>query len=208
MQRRKKSSEEGWLLSYADLITNLLLFFVVLLTAAHINKSRMQQIVKSMSGAESGTSLEAIRKEIDKKISEQKLQDLVQTNLSEEGLELSLNSGLVFDSGRAAIKPDTEQVVLAMLKTLTPYSSKYGFAVEGHTDSTPLNGGAQFASNWELSSARAIVVRQRLEDVGIAKSKIRVEGYADTKPLTEAELKGLSDEQRLARHRRVVVRVF
>ena len=117
-------------------------------------------------------------------------------------------SAISSSAGRAAIKPDAEQVVLAMLKTLTPYVEKYGFAVEGHTDATPIVGSAQFASNWELSSARAIMVRQRLEDVGIGKSKIRVEGYADTKPLTEAQLKGLSEEQRLARHRRVVVRIF
>ena len=53
MQRRRQGHEESWLLSYADLITNLLLFFVVLLTAANISKGRMQQIVKSLSGSES-----------------------------------------------------------------------------------------------------------------------------------------------------------
>ena len=65
-----------------------------------------------------------------------------------------------------------------------------------------------FASNWELSSARAIVVRQRLEDVGIARGRVRVEGYADTKPLPEEQLKGLTPEERMARLRRVVVRIY
>lgn len=208
MQRRKMGNEEGWLLSYADLITNLLLFFVVLLTAANLNKGRMQQIAKSISGQESPQSLNAIRKEIDAQITKQHLQELVQTTLSEEGLELSLNSGLVFDSGKAVIRPDVEQTISAMLQVLTPYSSKYAFAVEGHTDPTPINNGATFASNWELSSARAIVVRQRLEDVGIARHRIRVEGYADTKPLPQEQLKGLGPEERLARLRRVVVRIY
>ncbi len=207
MQRRSMGHEEGWLLSYADLITNLLLFFVVLLTAANLNKGRMQQIAKSISGAESPQSLNAIRKEIDAQIQKQQLQQLVQTTLSEEGLELSLNSGLVFDSGKAVIRPDVEQAIGGMLHVLTPYGSKYAFAVEGHTDPTPINGGA-FASNWELSSARAIVVRQRLEDVGLPRGRIRVEGYADTKPLPEDQLKGLGPEERLARLRRVVVRIY
>ncbi|QRK05714.1 OmpA family protein [Archangium violaceum] len=208
MRRRAKGHDESWLLSYADLITNLLLFFVVLLTAANLNKGRMQQIVKSMSGAESPASLESIRKEIDAQIASKQLQDLVHTSVSAEGLELSLNSGLVFDSGKAKLRPEFEQTVASMLQVLAPYSKKYGFAVEGHTDSTPIVNGGLFASNWELSSARAIVVRQRLEDVGIPRERIRVEGYADTKPLPEEQLKGLSAEERLARHRRVIVRIY
>jgi len=208
MRRRSKAHDESWLLSYADLITNLLLFFVVLLTAANLNKGRMQQIVKSMSGAESPASLEAIRKEIDAQIASKKLQDLVHTSVTAEGLDLAINSGLVFDSGKAKLRPEFEQTVASMLQMLAPYSTKYGFAVEGHTDSTPIVSGGSFASNWELSSARAIVVRQRLEDVGVPRARIRVEGYADTKPLPEEQLKGLSPEERLARHRRVIVRIY
>jgi chemotaxis protein MotB len=208
MQRRRKGHEESWLLSYADLITNLLLFFVVLLTAANLSKGRLQQIAKSISGAESPASLESIRKEIESQIAQRNLQDLVRTTLARDGLELSLNSGLVFDSGKAKIRPELEQTLGAMLQVLGPYSSRYAFAVEGHTDTTPILNGGAFASNWELSSARAIVVRQRLEEAGVSRSRIRVEGYADTKPLPADQLAGLSSEQQLARHRRVVVRIY
>jgi chemotaxis protein MotB len=208
MQRRKAGHEESWLLSYADLITNLLLFFVVLLTAANFSRLKMQQIAQSISGKESPASLESIRKEIEAQIAAKNLQDLVTTTVTDAGLEVSLNSGLVFDSGKAKIRPEFEETVASMLKELAPYSSKYNFAVEGHTDSTPIVSGGLFASNWELSSARAIVVRQRLEEVGINRSRIRVEGYAETKPLPEQLLKGLSEDERLARHRRVVVRIY
>ena len=208
MQRRTKGHEEGWLLSYADLITNLLIFFVLMLTAANMSKSRMQQIAKSLSGATSPQSLESMQKEIDAKIAEKKLEKLVRTDLTPDGLELSLDSGLVFDSGSATLHPELEPTVNAMLQVLVPYSSKYSFAVEGHTDVTPLVHGTAFPTNWELSSARAIVLRQRLEAVGIAPARLRVEGYADTKPLPEAKLQGLNAEERLARHRRVVVRIY
>jgi chemotaxis protein MotB len=208
MQRRRQGHEESWILSYADLITNLLLFFVVLLTAANLSKGRMQQIAKSISGEESPQSLSSIKKQIDQAISDKKLQEMVRTSETTDGLELSLNSGVVFDSGKAAIRPELDATVASMLQLLTPYSKKYSFAVEGHTDSIPLAPGATFATNWDLSAARAIVVRQRLEDVGIPKERVRVEGYADTKPLPEGELAGLDHEQRLARHRRVVVRIY
>lgn len=208
MLRRSMGHEESWLLSYADLITNLLLFFVLLLTAANLSKGRMQQIVKGISGAESPASLESIRREIDAQIEKKQLQDLVRTTVKDDGLELSLNSGLVFASGSASIRAELEETVSSMLQVLAPYSSKYSFAVEGHTDPTPIVNGTIFASNWELSSSRAIVVRQRLEKVGVARERIRVEGYADTRPLPEDQLQGLTPEQRLARQRRVIVRIY
>jgi chemotaxis protein MotB len=208
MQRRAKGHEEGWLLSYADLITNLLIFFVLLLSAAHLSRAKMQQIAKSVSGMESPASLESIQKEIDKNIAERKLEKLVRTDLTNDGLEMSLNSGLVFDSGSATIQPELKPTLLAMLQVLVPYSAKYNFAVEGHSDSTPLVHGAQFATNWELSSARAIVVRQHLEELGIDRAHLRIEAYADTKPLPESMLKGLNSDERLARHRRVIVRIY
>lgn len=208
MRRRQKPHEESWLLSYADLITNLLLFFVLLLTAANLSKTKMQQITKSMSGSESPASLAKIQREIEEEISKRKLQELVRTNLSDAGLEVSINSGLVFDSGKANIRADAEETLAAMLQVLSPYSQKYNFAVEGHTDTTPLVNGGIFPTNWELSSARAIVVRQRLEAAGIDRNRIRVEGYAETKPLPETQLVGLTPENRLALHRRVVVRIY
>jgi chemotaxis protein MotB len=206
--RRRPSTEESWLLSYADLITNLLLFFVVLLTAANLSKGRMQQIAKSLSGAEMPASLESIRKEIDQRITEQQLKELISTNVTNDGLEISLNSGLVFDSGKANIRPEMEAVVSSMLKTLEPYGTRYSFAVEGHTDANPVIAGGAFQSNWDLAAERAIVVRERLENVGIPRERIRVEGYADTKPLPPEQLDGLTVDQKNARLRRVVVRIY
>ncbi|MCC7074688.1 MAG: OmpA family protein [Deltaproteobacteria bacterium] len=208
MQRRKSGHEESWLMSYADLITNLLLFFVVLVTAANLSKSRMQQITKAMSGVEQQASLESIKKEIDAKIQAQRLQELVATKLQDDGLELSLNSGVVFDLGKAEIRTEFEPALNGMLQTLVPYSSKYTFAVEGHTDATQIMPGGPFATNWQLASERAIVVRGHLESLGVEPRRMRVEAYADTKPLPESELAGLSSVERDARLRRVVVRVY
>lgn len=208
MQRRAHGNDEGWLLSYADLITNLLIFFAMLLAAANISKTKMQQIQKEISGVEQPASLSSIQKEIDAKISREGLQDLVRTDLTDDGLKVSLNSGLVFDSGSAGIRADQQPVLDQMLETLVPYATRYAFAVEGHTDTRPVSTGGTYKSNWELSADRANAVRARLEGVGVASERIRVEGYADTVALPEADLEGLSPEERLARHRRVIVRIY
>lgn len=208
MQRRVRGHGEGWLLSYADLITNLLLFFAVLLTASNMSTTRMQQIAKAVSGQDAPESLAKIKQEIDRRIEERALQEVVRTDLNDEGLELSLNSGVVFGSGQASIAAAMEEALTSMLEVLAPYSARYHFAIEGHTDSQPIVKSSQYASNWELSTARAIEVRARLEATGVDRNRIRVEGYADTVPLPEASLKDLDLEQRRARHRRVVVRVY
>lgn len=207
MERHPPEEDEAWLISYADLITNLLVFFVMLLTAAELSPAKMQAIEESLSGQKSPESLTAIQAEIEAKISKEGLQDMVTTQLTEDGLKLSLNSGVVFDSGKAAIREKVFAILDPMLGTLTPYAKRYRFAIEGHTDSRPISGGA-YASNWELSTARANAVRQRLESAGVAPGTIRVEGYADTQPLPAETLEGLSEDEKLARHRRVVLRVY
>lgn len=205
MRKRSYTSDEGWLLSYADLITNLLVFFVMLLAAADINQVKMQQIAESLSGVEQPASLSSIQEEIEQRIEKEGLQDFISTKLTEDGLELSLNSGLVFDSGQSVLRVEHEKTLEGMLSTLTPYQDKYQFAIEGHTDSTPMLGAI---SNWELSANRANAVRERLEATGVPANRIRVEGYADTVKLDEELLAGLSEPERLALHRRVIVRVF
>lgn len=208
MQRRVYSNEEGWLFSYADLITNLLVFFAMLLAAAQLSRTRMQQITQSISGVEQPASLSSIQDEIDEQIQREGLQDMIHTDLTEDGLKLSLNSGLVFDSGHAEIRAEQGPILDRMLQTLVPYADRYDFAVEGHTDSQPIVNGDAYATNWELSTGRANAVRSRLEAVGVEQGRIRVEGYADTEPLPEEALIGLDEDERLARHRRVVVRIY
>lgn len=207
MERRDAEDDEGWLLTYADLVTNLLVFFVMLLSVAEISESRLQQIKQQLSGETSPTSLKAIQQQVEDRIRAADLQDLVLTELTDAGLQVSLNSGLVFDSGGDEIKPDFEAPLASMLDALVRYSDRYRFAVEGHTDSQPIHNG-RYPSNWELSTARAHAVRARLQSVGIPSERIRVEGYADTRPLPQDALEGLNEADRLARHRRVVVRVY
>ena len=208
MKRRSYTSEEGWLLSYADLITNLLVFFALILSVSDISRSQMQKVAEKLSGVEQEASLSSIQKEIDAKIQAEGLQDVIRTSLTDEGLKVSMDSGVVFDSGSAMIRAEHTDTLTSMLETLSPYGGRYDFAVEGHTDPTPILGGGQHATNWELSTGRANAVRGRLETVGIERERIRVEGYADIVALPEESLAGLTEAERLARHRRVVVRIY
>lgn len=128
--------------------------------------------------------------------------------MTDAGLELSFNSGLTFASGNAEVRPSMLEPLTKVLKPLVALAGKYQFAVEGHSDAVPIGTASPYHSNWELSSARALEVRERLENIGVPRTRIRVEAYADTRPLPIQETKGLTPEEVLARHRRVVVRLY
>ena len=105
-----------------------------------------------------------------------------------------------------------EESLEKVLSLLDPYKDKYHFAIEGHTDETPIAASAakiaEFKSNWDLASGRALEVRERLEKTGVPRDRMRVEAYADTRHLSASELTGLTREQILAKHRRVIIRLY
>lgn len=205
---RSKKTDEIWLLSYADLITNLLIFFIAMFTLADVSRARMEQIQESLSGKSAPLSLKSIKQEIEKKIAEQGLKELIKVDLGDKGVQISLNSGLVFPVGSELIEPRWKPVLDDLMQQIAPYASRYEFAVEGHTDDTPIKAGGRFLSNWELASARAHQIRQHLEGHGVPVNKLRVESYGETRSLPEQELKGLTPEEIKSRHRRVVIRIF
>lgn len=206
--RPRRSSEEIWLLSYADLITNLLVFFLALLAAAEISRPKMEQVMANLSGKTVKGGTEELRDELVAHARAEGLEQVVNVDLTAKGVELSINSGVVFTTGSDQIPEQWAGVLRRILQKVVPYAGRYEFAVEGHTDDTPIRGGGRFASNWDLSSARAIKVLGELESVGIPRSKLHVEGYADTVAITGKDVENLSASERRDRSRRVVIRIY
>ncbi|SMF71103.1 OmpA/MotB family protein [Pseudobacteriovorax antillogorgiicola] len=205
---RKKSSDESWLLSYADLITNLLIFFVALFSAMEMSRVKMQQIQEALAGQSATYSLKELQGDLESHIEAQGYQEIVSANLTDRGVIIALNSGIVFPSGSAEIDDRFKAILGDVMAQVLPYSGKYDFAVEGHTDSTPIKAGSRYRSNWELGSARAHVVREHLEVVGIPRTKLHVEGYADTRPLQGLNGDSLSEKELKDRQRRVMIRIY
>jgi len=94
---------------------------------------------------------------------------------------LQLPNDVLFDSGQAVVKPDGQRAigqVAGVLKTLTGRK----FQVAGHTDNVPIDR-AKFASNWELSTARAVAVVHILVSQGVANEALSAAGYGEYAPL-------------------------
>jgi chemotaxis protein MotB len=130
----------------------------------------------------------AAQKEIDKELAQRPefrgFRDSVQVHITDEGLRIELmekRSSLFFDTGSAALKPQTVRLLQAIARQLSKL--QHPIVIEGHTDSRPLNAANGY-SNWELSADRANSARRAMEEHGLPSTLVlAVRGYADRKLL-------------------------
>ena len=116
-------------------------------------------------------------------------------------------SEVLFGSGSADLGAEGQTKLAELAKTLLDIAQKiptgidWLLRVDGHTDSRPITT-AQFASNWELSSARAISVVKFLESQGIPANRLVAAGFAEYRPLDTG-----TDEAALQRNRRIELKL-
>jgi chemotaxis protein MotB len=107
---------------------------------------------------------------------------------------------ILFDSGRAEVKPEGLEVlrrVVAILKSVTDKTIR----VEGHTDNVPISGGLikRYPTNWELSAARAITVTRYLEKEGLDPALLSASAFGEYQPVAENETpEGRAKNRRIA----------
>ncbi len=207
-QRRKNKEETGgsgdWALSYGDMMTLLLTFFVLIVSFSTTELIKFRQAMGSLRGSmgvmmeEEGTSVVKQDKstpmsvidrdvmlmtmqEIEEQVFQMNAQDIVSIEISEESVNFRLDNELLFDLGSATFKPGVQQILGNIAKIIKRFSCNV--RVEGHTDNLPIRT-AQFPSNWELSSARAIsVVRYFVEEEGINPTRMVAVGCGEHRPL-------------------------
>lgn len=99
-------------------------------------------------------------------------------------LTVDVAEQLFFDSGRATLKETGKEVLKKVADAMRSYEDK-AIRVVGHTDNVPITGGLQkvFASNWELSAARATTVVRFLQDSGIEPERLIATGRAEYAPV-------------------------
>lgn len=94
---------------------------------------------------------------------------------------VELPDNVLFDSGDNQLKPEGQAIIQGVGAILMTIEGRQ-FQVAGHTDSVPVHG-RRWASNWELSTARAVAVARFLIDNGMPAERISAAGYADTQPI-------------------------
>jgi chemotaxis protein MotB len=200
------------MLTYGDMMTLLLTFFVMLLTPAEIDGYQLRLILAAFPGlgayqggntleegrlAELGNTIEALpsmergraldeaRREAISIFQPEVRNQMVRITQDERGLVISLASDAFFDPASAEINIEQTRDILQRLARLlnSPDLQDRTFRIEGHTDATPVDPAGPWESNWELSAARSLSVLRYLTDFGVAEDQFQVMGLAATEPL-------------------------
>ena len=207
MHERRQTSSDFWLISYSDLITNLLVFFAFLLSISMINQYRLETVTNYFRNKPK-FSLNDLKKQIDEIIIKNNLQDKMTTAIGNEGLEIDFSHSLLFLSGQKEILESAKPHILTFIQELKSIDPKWRFVVEGHTDDVPIHT-TLFPSNWELSSYRAMEFLNFLRGNGIDEDRIQLRGYAHTKPKVANESEhGVPIDENRSKNRRVTLKIF
>ncbi|MFC0211076.1 flagellar motor protein MotB [Paenibacillus chartarius] len=261
MARRAKQqppeNHERWLITYADLITLLLVFFVIMYAMSKIDVAKytvlaqalnfqfqkadsvmpngegvMGQVGKTTADADQNKAnpdadnsktgltdsdqtkqsqaeqarkeqeLQELLKQLQAYIGQNQLESQLKAENTERGIAITLNDLLLFDLGKADLKPAATPVLDKLAAFISTVNAK--ISIEGHTDNLPLATGNPLIDNWGLSNARSLsVLRHFIYNANIDGNKLVSTGYADTKPVAPND----SNENR-QKNRRVEIVVL
>ena len=164
-----------------------------------IGHSSGNTVVGAIIGAAvGGTTGALIGRHMDKQAEELK-NDLKGAHVQRvgEGILITFNSGLQFDTNSASLLPDTKTNLNSLSSTLKKYDDT-NIVIEGHTDNI-----GEAAYNQSLSEKRAFSVEDYIETQGVSKGRITTKGYGEQQPLN-----GNQTEEQRHLNRRVEVAIY
>jgi chemotaxis protein MotB len=143
--------------------------------------------------------LEELQKKMQEYIDQNQLDEQLSTELSEEGLMIRIKERALFPSGSAQLVGQAQSIIPVVAGLLGSVPERV--VVSGHTDNVPINT-AQFPSNWELSSTRAMNFMKALlaSNPSMNPARFSAIGYSEYRPLADNK----TDEGR-SKNRRVEV---
>lgn len=181
-----------WAVTYGDLMSYLMIFFLIMFTFSIKGKNASQGLAEMQShfgGKKQSKALQRLQQKDRESSVAEELQKNFQVKVTEEKIQVTLEDKILFDSGAAELKP----AVFPILKKFARIAETLPntIVIEGHTDNVPMrrekrNGDrlAGYESNFELSMARAYSVLKYLIDVEkIDPRRLTAAGYGEYHPV-------------------------
>jgi len=226
MARRKKwpvtyePNTEAWMTTFADLISLMLTFFILLISMSTLDKTGLSDVsssfTKAVSVLNSGQKTElqiippmemqklvsieelmlAMRQNSRAILNNSTLQHKVKGIIVNDRLYLRIPDAVLFEDGKATLRPEHQLAVKKLAKMLAIMPGR--IRVQGHTNENVDLSHSSFNDPWSLSLARAASVLHILEDEGVNSSRLSLAGYGPSQPIsTEATPFGRSKNRRV-----------
>jgi len=207
---QRKKHDGLWLMSFSDMSMILISFFILQLSFSTMNQQKadvLREAIQSSKFSAKTDSLTAMSKRIDNEIKRLQLEKDANVNLDQTGLSIEFKDGLLFSIGSAEGNTQFANVVGQVMKVIAAAPDLYKLRIEGHTDDIPIKS-SKFASNWELSAARAISLMKMFSGRGVEERRMSIQAFAHTQPKRSiVGLSGRDLESARAANRRVVIRI-
>lgn len=197
-QREQESTiERIWTIIYSDMITNLMLFFLMLYGLSRMTGDARSEIMKNMEEKFRGKAdVEAKAQKVLKNMKEedaaakvtsamekQGVNEYTSVEINEKQIKITLTIPVLFASGEAVLTSQAKNVLTGVSKAIAAVPNKV--IIEGHTDNVPVKS-AKYRSNWELSVARAYsVVDYFVSGRGLDPGRFVVAGYGEYRPVAD-----------------------
>jgi len=199
---------ERWLLTYADLITLLLAFFIVLYSMSRLDVQKFENISRALRTVLRGAAasplphqtlmmddpgagpiktgdLNYLKSNIDKILLEKGLENKISAIIEDRGLVIRISESAFFDLGSAELKKQAKKILDLFGGILSEIPNHV--RIEGHTDNLPIRN-LIYPSNWELSTYRATVcIRYLIENYGMKPNRVSAMGYSEYRPIASNE---------------------
>ena len=208
MKKEKEEPEAPsapfWMVTYSDMVTLLLVFFILILSYSTIELEKFKGAMSSMKGAlgilpamgssvpsrnlsfnermtTRNTEINERMDDFEKAIKENTKEGDVEVEVTGSGIHIRMGDNVLYGIGQARIKSSAFPILREIAVMIGDELNEV--YVEGHTDNIPINT-KQYPSNWELSSARAMsVVRYLHDEEGIDAEKLAAVGHGEYRPL-------------------------
>ncbi len=197
--KEEEAGAPAWMVTFADMMTLLLCFFALLLSFSQVDATKYRLFIGSIKDA-FGTTMDSKLTTVPGQGTPVLVDQSGQNTLMKELQSLIPNSfprsesskgkvvllivpgKVLHESGEARLKPEMHDH-LKKIAELVKRKPSMTLRVDGHTDDIPIKT-TSYASNWELSAARATaVIRFLVEECEVPADRLVAGGYADTRPI-------------------------
>ena len=207
----EEGGEAEWIVTYADLMTLLLVFFILLYSISSLDMEKFKHAIASIQVSlgetnppvgilelvgesvplEKKISLEDLTglrfreqemlKDINKIIEKKKLGEHIVLSVFQGKIIIQIRGKIIYESGLAKFNNEANPILDDIVKLIDKYS-EYNVNIKGHTDDIPI-ATERFPSNWDLSAIRATTVLRHLIESGIDPARLTATGYGGLLPL-------------------------